>query len=401
MNQSLSSAKYSPSSDSSNELSLYIHIPYCLQKCHYCDFVKFDVKELPPIDHYIKLLLKELKLNSKHHGKRLRTLYFGGGTPSLLNEKQLELILAKLHDSFDFSQDIEITLEANPGTLENNKIQNLLEMGINRFSLGVQTFNSPFLQACGRKHSTEESLSDLRNLSSLNTNFSADLLFGLPNQNLKHLKNDLETFKRFNIKHISPYNLTLPAKHFFNKERPSDELQVEMMHLIEDELSAINIKRYEVSNFSAPGFESKHNTVYWSDKTYLGLGMGAHSYLKEESNWGLRTWNTGNYQKYEECVNSSERKHKKFENLKLHEALTDFCHTSLRPLKGLSESHLNAKFNNNSKISKLVEKQLFLLENKGLVFYKLGHWALTSTGLEIPNEVFKELCFLEEDLKNV
>lgn len=382
-------------------MSLYVHVPYCLQKCHYCDFVKFDVNELPPIDDYIKLLLKELALNSKHHHKKLKSLYFGGGTPSLLSEQQMETVLNELRKVFEFTPTTEVTLETNPGTLDLNKMKNLADMGVNRFSLGIQSFNSLFLQECGRKHSPQDSLRDLENLKSLDINFSADVLFGLPNQNLKHLEEDLEILKTFSPPHVSPYNLTLPEKHFFNANRPSDDVQVQMMKLIDQELSEIGVKRYEVSNFSVPGFESQHNQVYWQDKTYLGLGMGAHSYTKEEGGWGKRLWNTGVYRKYEACVESQERPHQKFEALKRHEALTDFCHTSLRPLKGLSEAHLSSKFKQNSELSKLVVKKLLLLEQKNLVFYKLGHWALTSTGLEIPNEVFKELCFLEEDLANV
>lgn len=382
-------------------LSLYIHIPYCLQKCHYCDFVKFDVNEIPPIDDYIKLLLMELELNTDFHTQKIESLYFGGGTPSLLSVKQFDLLLNKIRSKFNFATDCEITLEINPGTADKNKVQSLLNLGFNRFSLGVQSFHDKHLNACGRKHSSKQAKSDLDTFSSMGLNFSADILFGLPNQSLDELAEDIKILSDYNPPHVSPYNLTLPKKHFFNADRASDETQVEMMNIITRDLKKIDVLRYEISNFAQKGRESKHNQIYWKDKTYLGLGMGAHSYIKQHGGWGKRAWNTGNYEKYALCVTSAERPHQKFEVLEKHEALTDFCHTGLRPLKGFSLEDVQTKFQLAEHDLNMLKKQLLLLEQKKLISYYKGYWRLTSTGLEMPNEVFKELCFLEEDLENV
>ena len=382
-------------------LSLYIHIPYCLQKCHYCDFVKFNVNEIPPIDDYIKLLLMELELNTAFHTQKIKSLYFGGGTPSLLTAVQFEFLMSKIRSRFILDADCEITLEINPGTVNSNKLNALLDMGFNRFSLGVQSFSAHHLGACGRKHSPEEARADLTLFSSKKLNFSADILFGLPNQSLDELTEDVRILSEYNPPHVSPYNLTLPKNHSFNSDRASDETQVEMMNIISKELSKIDVQRYEISNYAKNGFESKHNQIYWNDKTYLGLGMGAHSYIKNHGNWGKRLWNTGSYKHYSECVRSSERPYQKFEILKKHEALTDFFHTRLRPLKGFKLEWAKSAFLLNNSEVDVLKKQLLLLEQKKLISYSKGYWALTSTGLEMPNEVFKELCFLEEDLQNV
>jgi len=363
--------------------------------------VKFDVNEIPPIDDYLKLLLMELELNSDFHTQKIESLYFGGGTPSLLTVKQFELLMTAIHSHFNLSEKCEITLEINPGTVDKNKLDNLLLLGFNRFSLGVQSFNDKHLNACGRKHSSGDAHKDLALFSSMDLNFSADILFGLPNQSLSELTLDIQTLSQYSPPHVSPYNLTLPKKHFFNADRASDETQIKMLNIISKELKKIDIFRYEVSNFSKKGFESKHNQIYWSDKTYLGLGMGAHSYIKDSGDWGKRMWNTGSYEKYAHCVGQAKRPHQKFEVLKKHEALTDFFHTRLRPLVGFRLENAESKFDLNKHGLILLKKQLLLLEQKKLISYSKGHWALTSTGLEMPNEVFKELCFLEEDLQNV
>lgn len=386
-----------PSNDSQQStFGLYIHIPYCIQKCHYCDFVKFRVDELPPLSEYVKLLLTELKLKNIKQPKKIKTLYFGGGTPSLLSITQIERIITTIGSIYSFTDNPEITLEINPGTISLQNYKNLLQLGVNRFSLGLQTFNPLFLKACDREHSPAQTLQDLENMSELGIDFSADLLFGLPNQTLKHLEEDLEILLKFPPKHVSPYNLTLPENHFFNKNRPCNQLQVEMMRLITNKLKAYNILRYEISNYAQKGYESQHNKGYWEDKEYLGLGMGAHSYLKS-SFWGTRTWNTGVYSKYADCINSPSRPHQKKEILQLYEALTDFCHTSLRQTKGMHKNDLLLKFGQENLPSGLWQS-LSKLEQRSLISYNNNKWALTSTGFEIPNEVFRELCFLKEDL---
>lgn len=373
---------------------LYVHIPHCLQKCTYCDFVKFKVGEIPPIEDYFKLLLKEVQAEDYFKLKKVRSIYFGGGTPSLCSIDVLEKLMSCFQKNFKIQNSVEVGLEINPGSLNKKKYTQLKDLGFNRFSLGVQTFKPRLLKACGRDHSPEDSIKDLEILSELNLNYSADLLFGLPNQNLEDLKEDLKTFAKFKPPHISPYNLTLPKKHPFNKGRAPDDEQSKMMDLIEESLMSYNCLRYEISNFAQTGCESKHNLGYWNDFEYLGLGLGAHSYAKN-TEWGTRFWNTGSYTKYEESLNKQLLKHRFQEVLLINEALTDFLHTSLRQLEGLSRSKLINKFG--EKLPKSLWSSFKKLEQNNLIFYKDHHWRLSSTGLKIPNEVFKELCFLKED----
>ncbi len=330
--------------------------------------------------------------------KKIKTLYFGGGTPSLLSLAQIEAILKQIRSVYTFAENPEITLEINPGTLSLKDFKDLTNLGVNRFCLGLQTFNPSFLKACGREHSPKQTFKDLENMSSLDINFSVDLLFGLPNQSILDLNDDLDKLLEFNPKHVSPYNLTLPKQHFFNKNRPPDEIQIEMMKVITNRLQERQIFRYEISNYAQKSYESQHNKGYWEDLDYLGLGIGAHSYLKDSGNWGSRFWNTSSYSHYQKCVADETRPYQRAEVLKINESLTDFCHTLLRQTKGMHRQDLLLKFGQKSLPSELWES-LAKLEQKGLLSYKNNRWALTSTGFEMPNEVFRELCFLEEDLR--
>ena len=387
---------------SSSEVGVYIHVPYCLQKCHYCDFVKYGVEELPPIEDYFKLVLEELKQLKLNKSQSVKSLYFGGGTPSLASKKDLKSIVDKV--STHFIQNPEITLEINPGTLTLKDFKELRSIGFNRFSIGVQTFNQKLLQSCGRQHTPMDSLKDLNILKSLKFNFSMDLLYGLPEQSLGELTKDLEIIKDLKPPHISSYNLTLAKGHRFDVNRPSDEIQIQMMELIEKKLLEFNCKKYEVSNFSQPGFESKHNQGYWKDQSYFSFGMGAHSYDRDFTPWGRRYWNTAHYDKYKKCIKSGKRLYQGQEVLKLHEALTDYLHTSLRQVDGLLKNnflHKFNKFNFNEELLEKVNKKFLKLINNNLLSQTQNGWALTNEGFRKTNVVFLELCFSEKDLSTI
>jgi len=373
-----------------------------LQKCHYCDFVKYGVSELPPIEDYFKLLLTELKQLKLLKSQSVKSLYFGGGTPSLASKKDLKSVVDFI--SPHFCKKPEITLEINPGTLLKEDFIQLNTIGFNRFSLGVQTFNQGLLKACGRLHSPEDSLKDLENLTLLDYNFSMDLLFGLPGQTLNDLSKDLEIIKSIKPPHVSSYNLTLSKDHRFNENRPSDKIQIEMMELINKELLSFGCKKYEVSNFSRSGFESQHNRSYWEDKSYFGFGIGAHSYDKDHSRWGKRYWNTAHYEKYKKCIENTNRPYQGFEDLKLHESFTDLIHTRLRQVSGLNINTLIEKFN--LKSLSFLEAKLNELKEEGLLHrdkneFTKSTWSLTEEGFQKTNLVFLKLCFSEDDLERV
>ncbi len=373
-----------------------------MQKCHYCDFVKYGVSELPPIEDYFKLLFTELKQLKLLKSQSVKSLYFGGGTPSLASKKDLKRVVDFI--SSYFCEDPEITLEINPGTLTKNDFTELSSIGFNRFSLGVQTFNERLLKACGRLHSSDDSLRDLHVLSTLDYNFSMDLLFGLPGQSVADLTKDLKIITSIKPPHVSSYNLTLSKDHRFNENRPSDDIQIKMMELINTELLSFGCKKYEVSNFSQSGFESQHNRSYWEDKSYFGFGIGAHSYDKNFSKWGKRYWNTAHYEKYKKCIESEKRSYQGFEVLKLHESLTDLIHTRLRQVSGLNINSLKEKFNLTS--WSFLEIKLNELKKEGLLHknkdeFTESIWSLTEEGFKKTNLVFLKLCFSKDDIKEL
>ena len=277
----------------------YIHIPFCIQRCHYCDFATYSQDQIKPNEAYVDMVLKEQKLRASLFKQRtLSTLYFGGGTPSLLSVHQIgRLIQGFKNNGFKFSPQIEISLEVNPATLTPEKCEGFKAVGINRISLGCQSFNDEYLKACNREHSSQDTRDTIELIQKHFRNFSLDLLFSLPQQRLSQLRSDLEEFKSFDPPHVSAYCLTLPSQHPMNQGRCDEQEQVQMFEMVHEHLDQMGLKRYEISNFSKPGFESKHNHLYWTDQSYWALGLSAHSY-KKDPHWGYRFWNPSSYKAY-------------------------------------------------------------------------------------------------------
>ncbi len=375
---------------------LYIHIPYCLQRCRYCDFATYVHDQILPPEDYVLLLKKELLAKTQFFPtKKLRSIYFGGGTPSLLETPLiLSLLDAIAKCGLEISQETEITLEINPATLDKNKISSLIERGVNRFSVGAQTFNEKLLQDAGRKHTSFDTRQTLDLLAERGINYSFDLLFALPNQTLEMLEKDLKIIKTYSPPHLSAYCLTVPEGHPMSFHRATDERQIEMFQMIEAHLADEKIDRYEISNFAKKGFESKHNLLYWQDADYLGIGLSAHSYLKTKSPWGIRFWNPSSIETYEETIRSLSGNYlETLENLGCLEApdekdsLFDFCHTSLRLEEGLCENQLRQKFSASPLLHVFTELGV-LEKNALLIRHDSGRWVLTEKGRHMSNYVF-------------
>ncbi len=396
-----------------SKFGLYVHIPYCLQICTYCDFVKFESRDLPPHSDYISLLKRELKTRARAFGSReLTSIYFGGGTPSLFSPAEILSILeAVAIEGFTLASDAEVTLEINPGTITEGSLDEFLGLGVTRFSVGAQTFDEDLLKITGRKHSVADTLATLKMLAERKTNYSFDLLFGLPGQRIDGVKRDVRRALEFSPSHLSAYNLTVPAKHALNSGRASDDEQAEMFELIETELAAKGIFRYEVSNFAKPGFESCHNTLYWSDLPYWGLGIGSHSYVPRgddalESSatpWGVRFWNPptiaayrAELEKVEGARFWSSLSKDRFEKLELNEALTDFCHTALRSQTGLELARVEAKFG--PTLGKAVRVRLDDPKLKEFLQHRQGSFALTKRGQAMADRVFETMTFLKDEI---
>ncbi len=355
---------------------------------------------------YVQLLVTEL-----HRGapscpeKKLSSIYFGGGTPSLLSTDSILTLIKEIANAgFEFLPQMEITIEINPGTIDAQKLDLYLAAGINRFSVGVQTFDEKLLRLCGREHSADDSRSTLQLLSDQGVNYSFDLLFGLPGQSLSDLAIDLDELARFSPPHVSLYNLTVPQQHFMNLNRANDETQADMFDLIDQRLSREGIFRYELSNFAKSGNESQHNLLYWSDLGYWGLGVSAHSYFPSKGPFGTRFWNPTSAKQYLEQTQgpaaSPDRlpdrlPKRQVEELKVHEAATDFCHTHLRVMRGLSVSQLEKKFPPH--VVSVISGRLRQLETTGLLEADGAHLRLSATGRPVANQIFLKLTFLDGD----
>lgn len=385
---------------------VYVHIPYCIQRCTYCDFATYEQSKILPPDQYVELLFKEIRQKHKYYPPQsLDTIYFGGGTPSLIPAHFIVAIIKELgRFGFTTRPDTEITIEINPATINEEKLKIYLDNGVNRFSVGAQTFDDRLLKMVNREHSAKQTLETLDLLRKYNLNFSFDILFALPSQAVSGLKNDVKIAIQQGAKHLSPYCLTVPDGHPLSKGRPIDEEQVEMFNIIAEELTNNNFQQYEISNFAQPGFESRHNLLYWIDEPYWGLGLSSHSYSKE-SPWGTRYWNVNSINEYQKQIMqfdgqefSSPANHlpsTQYEILEMNQALTDFCHTSMRLMRGLNPKHLGQKF---PAMEAKVESLLVKLAEKSLVQYDEEHWRLTREGLVLSNKVFQELTFLPEDV---
>lgn len=335
----------------------------------------------------------------------IETLYYGGGTPSLLAPELIVTIRHELANvGFNFTPDCETTIEINPATLTEEKLEQYLEAGFNRFSVGAQTFDDALLKMCGRKHNADDTRETLKLLRKYGLNYSFDLLFALPGQTLQDLKLDLEEVASFEPPHLSAYCLTVPESHPMSLGRPPEDEQVTMFDLIENELLKVGLAKYEISNFAKPGFESRHNQAYWQDRDYWGIGLSSHSYSRSHGAHGLRFWNPKSLKTYGEQVQHIAKSftaalpNDQYEELSLHEALTDFCHMHLRMMAGLPESSLKRKWA--AVAVDHIHPRLEHLVHRGWLIFTDGAWRLTTDGQLLSNRVFEALTFLESDLSH-
>lgn len=386
---------------------VYVHIPYCLQRCTYCDFATYERSKILPSSHYVELLHEEIRQKHAAFPKgSLSTVYFGGGTPSLLPSSEILSVLEALaKQGFTLGPDTEVTIEINPATVDPAKLQDYLGAGISRFSVGAQTFFDPLLKFVHREHTAEQTRETLRLLDGKGLNYSFDILFALPGQTLEMLKRDLDEVLTFRPPHVSPYCLTVPEGHPLSKNRPLEEDQVRMFELIRETLQGAGYRRYEISNFSLAGFESRHNSLYWDDHPYWGVGLSAHSYSPWGS-YGSRFWNPNAIGAYQELIEKNRGQGfdtpfgnlptDHYEILNAAQALTDFCHTSLRRERGLELEVLQQKFGATG--LQLVKGPLAQLLAQGwLVSPRPSAYSLSEEGLLLSNQVFSALAFLEDE----
>ena len=322
--------------------SAYVHIPFCTQICYYCDFSKVFIKN-QPVDSYLEHLLQEFH---SYDIKKLRTLYIGGGTPTALSASQLEVLLDGLTKNLDLSVLEELTIEANPGDLDEDKIAVLKNSAVNRVSLGVQTFDDKMLKKIGRSHLEKDIYENIDRLKLAGfDNISIDLIYALPGQTMEQVKDNVAKAIALDIPHMSLYSLILENHTvFMNRMRrgklplPKEEVEAEMFEYIIAELELAGFEHYEISNFSKPGFESRHNLMYWDNAEYYGIGAGASGYVN-----GVRYKNHGPIRHYLKAVEEGNaRIHE--EHLSLREQMEEEMFLGLRKKTGVSKARFEEKF---------------------------------------------------------
>ena len=370
-----------------NKLSLYIHWPYCESKCPYCDFNSHkieSVNESEWIQSYTNQLYKMkdvlLKYEVKHD--KLNTIFFGGGTPSLMPLKVIESILYTANKIFKFEENIEITLEANPGSYEREKFQDIKLLGINRLSLGVQSLNDENLSFLGRKHNFQDALIAIELAMKTFQNVSTDLIYGLAGQNIKEWEQELNSFlKKFNLNHLSVYQLTIEegTKFYTDYKKGllktiNEDLSADFYNHTNGILNNYKYNRYEVSNHSQKKFESKHNLNYWNSENWIGIGPGAYS----------RLWSSNQKNKRFEIENYKSPKSwlsKNFLNAKFNQVrFIDNCETNkdllimgLRLTKGIKiNSLLDTSIITDEKILDLKNEKIINI-NKGIIKVNKNH----------------------------
>ena len=322
--------------------SAYVHIPFCTQICYYCDFSKVFIKN-QPVDSYLEHLIEEY---DSYDIKKLRTLYIGGGTPTALSAPQLAFLLEKLTDKLDLSYLEELTIEANPGDLDQEKIAVLKDSPVNRVSLGVQTFNDRMLKQIGRSHLEKDIYENITNLKKAGfDNISIDLIYALPKQTMEDVKINVAKAIALDIPHMSLYSLILENHTvFMNRMRrgklplPKEDLEAEMFEYIIAELEKAGFEHYEISNFSKPGFESRHNLMYWDNAEYYGIGAGASGYVN-----GVRYKNHGPIRHYLQAVEAGNTRVQE-EVLTLKEKMEEEMFLGLRKKSGVSKKRFEEKF---------------------------------------------------------
>ena len=358
---------------------IYIHIPFCKKKCHYCNFFSVASEKLKT--GFVEALNREVKLrNSYLNNEEVKTIYFGGGTPSLLDTEEIYKILNAIRSNFNVIDDVEITLEFNPDDVEKNKLNELKAAGINRLSIGVQSFNNNDLIYLDRTHDSAHSRKAIENIILAGfSNVTIDLIYGIPGSDLSSWERNLQTFIDYNLPHLSAYALTVEnrtsLKWLIEKKKldnVNEKLMSEQFKLLQAMLESNNYIHYEISNFARKGFYSKHNSLYWLGGNYIGLGPSAHSY-----NGKSRQWNISNIAKYKESL-EIQNIVQEVEVLTIDQKYNEYVMTSLRTVWGIDIEHISNVFG--MEYSKYFEKSAHKFIQQKLINRDENKFSLSDEG---------------------
>lgn len=369
---------------------IYIHVPFCKKRCFYCSF--FSTTMLNKTTGFIDALKIEIEAKNKiFETETIETIYFGGGTPSLLSASQIADILLSIKNNYKIADNPEITIEANPDDISSNYVENLAKTGVNRLSIGIQSFIDTELALMNRRHNAMQAISAVYTAQKSGfNNISIDLIYGIPNSTVDSWQINLDKAAELNIQHLSAYHLTYENGTVFYKnlhhkklEPITEELSIEQFNLLNKWANTNGFDHYEISNFAKPGLYSRHNTAYWQQKKYLGFGPSAHSY-----NIDTRSWNISNLVLYINYLNTGV-KYWQTETLTVYDKINDYLITALRTMWGINTKYIANTFGLQyaDKINKLAQKHA----NNKLVTIDNGTIKLTQKGIMLCDNVLADL----------
>ncbi|MDO4778167.1 MAG: radical SAM family heme chaperone HemW [Tissierellia bacterium] len=369
---------------------LYIHIPFCPYKCHYCDFLTF-VNADGMVEKYVEYLKREINF---YRGKKIEidSIFIGGGTPSYIDSKYIKDIMLEVYSVFEVDADSEISIEMNPNTISKTKIEDYLEVNINRFSLGVQTFDDEILKILGRGHKRIDIIKDIKMMRGSGVkNISIDMMMGNPKQDMDILKFDVSNALSLNVEHISYYSLILEERTLFEYwlkhgkiELFDDDLEREMYHFVKTKLKENGYQHYETSNFAKEGKKSRHNMKYWNLSPYIGVGLGA------ASNIGLKRFkNFTKFKNYFDSIDNGKLPIMEVEKLNMEEREKEFIIMNLRMMDGFSIPKINDKFGID-----FIEKYKDIIKKHcefGNVKIENERFMFTERGIDLSNQFYVDI----------
>lgn len=374
-------------------IGIYIHIPFCTKACHYCNF--YFVTSLTKRAEFIEALIQEIKHRAAFFkDNSVQTIYFGGGTPSLLESTEIDKILNTIYQYYDTKNLIEVTIEANPDDLIESKIIDLKQAGFNRLSIGIQSFIEEDLKRMNRSHSVEQAHKALNLVKKYFDNYSIDLIFGLPEMTLEKWKYNLNQVLFYNVPHISTYNLTIEEKTALerlikNKKVAvtSESINADLYSYTLEFLELHGYINYEISNFGKKDFFALHNTSYWLDIAYLGFGPSAHSYINN-----TRQWNISNLNSYIKNIKNNEIWYEN-ELLTTNNRYNEYVLTKLRTIFGINSEEITIKFGDSYAVH--LKKHIQKYIQQGLIINKNSTYKLTNQGKLLADVLSSDLMIVE------
>ncbi|QZY56537.1 radical SAM family heme chaperone HemW [Crassaminicella profunda] len=371
------------------EIGLYIHIPFCKQKCFYCDFCSFSNRE-KEISEYMDALREEMKSwEEKLKGCKIKSIFIGGGTPSIIPIKEMDKILETIHSNFHINKKLEFSIESNPGTINKDNLNYYLKNNINRLSMGLQAWQNDHLKSLGRIHNKEEFLKNFLLAREIGfENINIDLMFGLPNQTLNQWEETLYNVIQLNPEHISSYSLKIEENTEFYRlyekgilKLPSEELDRRMYHFAMDYLLDYGYKHYEISNFAKEEKECIHNKIYWNNEEYIGFGLGAHSYFNKN-----RFSNTMIMEKYINNIHKKLSPCEGKESISRKDEIAETMFLGLRMMRGINIKEFKERFGCTP--FKIYSEEILKFKKLGLLSTDDQYIRLTRRGIDLSNQVF-------------